>query len=212
QGVPPDSADDVAQETLLEAWRHLAALSASEGFDAWLTAICRNVCRRYLRGRGRLAARQVRLPSHPAREEGADLDDTGPLDLPDPLAVDPSDELDRQDLETLLDHALGYLPKSARELVELCYLAEVPQREVALRLGLTIGALEARLHRARRQLRQVLGGALRAESLACDLALGGGMGGMGGVGGTGGGGAGAGPLGCPLRRGPQYGGLRPPAG
>src|SRR5262249_48776587 len=51
QGVPPDSADDVAQETLLEAWRHLAALSASEGFDAWLTAICRNVCRRYLRGR-----------------------------------------------------------------------------------------------------------------------------------------------------------------
>src|SRR5262249_34543501 len=145
--------------------------SASEGFDAWLAAICRNVCRRFLRARGQLAARQVRLPSHPAHAGGEDPGAMRLLDLPDPLAIDPSAELDRQDLERLLDHALGYLPQSARELVELCYLAEVPQREAALRLGLTLGALEARLHRARRHLRQVLGGALRAESLACDLAL-----------------------------------------
>src|SRR5947199_318428 len=36
QGVPPDAAEDVIQETLLEAWRHLDALRHPDRFDAWL--------------------------------------------------------------------------------------------------------------------------------------------------------------------------------
>lgn len=47
--------------------------------------------------------------------------------------------------------------------------ADRPQREVAEQLGLTIKALEARLIRARRQLRDVLNGALRDEADALDL-------------------------------------------
>ena len=46
---------------------------------------------------------------------------------------------------------------------------ETPQREVAVQLGLTIGALELRLHRARKQLRQVLGGELRADAESLGL-------------------------------------------
>jgi hypothetical protein len=56
-------------------------------------------------------------------------------------------------------------------LVERCHLLEQPQREVAARLGLSISALEARLHRARRQLRQVLNGPLRQDAEALGLAL-----------------------------------------
>jgi hypothetical protein len=48
---------------------------------------------------------------------------------------------------------------------------ELPQREVALRLGLTISALEARLHRARGQLRELLNGPLRSDAEALGLAL-----------------------------------------
>jgi RNA polymerase sigma factor (sigma-70 family) len=174
QGIAPDAAEDVAQDTLVEAWRHLAALSAPEGFEGWLAAICRNVSRRYLRLHGRLEGRQAYLPAAAAYEDGeggARAQDTETLDLADPLAVDPASELDQQDLETLLDHALGYLPASARSAVELCYLDELPQREAALRLGLTISALEARLHRARRQLRQVLAGALRVEAQSFGLTV-----------------------------------------
>ena len=43
QGVALDAADDVAQETLLEAWRHLHRLHTPQGLDAWLTSICRHV-------------------------------------------------------------------------------------------------------------------------------------------------------------------------
>ncbi|GHO72029.1 hypothetical protein KSC_109210 [Ktedonobacter sp. SOSP1-52] len=67
--------------------------------------------------------------------------------------------------------ALGSLSSSAREMVELCYLLELPQREVAARLDLSLSALEARLHRARHQLRQELNGPLRTDAEALGLAL-----------------------------------------
>jgi hypothetical protein len=81
------------------------------------------------------------------------------------------EELEHHDRETLLDYALGYLAAPTREAVMLCYLAELPQRQAAQQLGVTIAALEARLHRARRQLRQVLSGDLRAQAEDVGLSL-----------------------------------------
>jgi RNA polymerase sigma factor (sigma-70 family) len=171
-GFPLDTAHEVVQETLLEAWRHLTALTDPTGFHAWLNAICRNVCRRYGRAYSALARREVPLdtygePTPPELDVGADAPQ--PRDIADPQAIDPLDELERYDREILLDRALGYLAAPAREAVRLCYLAELPQREVARQLGLTIAALEARLHRARRQLRQVLTGDLRSQAEAAGL-------------------------------------------
>lgn len=155
-GLSLDMADDVVQETLMEAWRSLSHLRDPNRFDAWLDGICRNVCRRQARAAARSRAHltpfsTLAAPTHADEEEAADR-----LELPDPQALDPLDALSRQDLITLLDRALSYLPPSTREALELCYLAEMPQREAAERLGLTGNALDVRLHRARRQLRQVL--------------------------------------------------------
>jgi RNA polymerase sigma-70 factor (ECF subfamily) len=171
-GFAAEVAGDVVQETLLEAWRHLDALSAPDGFNHWLSAICHNVCKRYARSLRRLAQREV--PFDPSARVDADSTSQTlpPPDLCDPLGMDPAEELERQDWETLVDHALGHLPASVREAVELCYLAEVPQRESAVRLGLTIRALEARLYRARQQLRQVLSGPLRSEAEVLGLPVG----------------------------------------
>jgi predicted DNA-binding protein (UPF0251 family) len=91
--------------------------------------------------------------------------------VPDPHVLDPIEELNRQDLHRLLDRALGYLSKQAREAVQWCYLLELPRQEAALRLGVTTSALEERLRRARRQLYQILNGALRAEAEAYGLLL-----------------------------------------
>jgi hypothetical protein len=85
--------------------------------------------------------------------------------------LDLDEELTHQELATLLDRALGHLPPGARAAVEHYYLAEESPREVALRLGLTINALEARLCRARQELRRVLNGPLRHEAASFDLTL-----------------------------------------
>ncbi len=162
QGVTSEAVEDIAQETLLIAWRRLESLRSPERFDSWLDGICRNLCRMQARSTSATRARQVMREGGARPEFGAPFPSL--LDIADPLAQDPGDILDRQDLATLLDQAIGYLPESAREAVELRYLRELPERDVALRLGITIGALEVQLHRARRRMRQVLSGALRAEA------------------------------------------------
>jgi len=163
QGVAEDGAEDVVQETLLEAWRSLDALRAPERFDAWLDGICRNVCRRWARTHATQAARAQPLAGmNVCTAEDAEAED----DLPDPQAFDPEEELTRKELATLLDRALAHLHPSVREPLVLRYIAELPTAAIAGRLGLSTSAVEVRLHRGRRELREVLGGALRSEAEA----------------------------------------------
>jgi RNA polymerase sigma factor (sigma-70 family) len=166
-GIGVDLAEDVVQETCLEAWRHLDRLREPARFVSWLDGICRNVCRR----RARAQARSGHETPLGSLGDGDGAGAAVTADRLDPQAFDPLEELERQDRHILLDRALGHLSASARELIELCYLAELPQREVAERLEMSLGALELKLYRARQHLRRVLSGALRADAEACGLML-----------------------------------------
>lgn len=174
RGVAPDAMEDVVQETLLEAWKHLDRLHTPEGVHTWLDEICRNICRRHARKHYMEHQHLVSLRAPYHAEDGERGDTVASLlkDIPDPNTPDPLEALSRQDMALLLDRACSLLTGNARQVVELFYLMELPQREAAMRLGLTISALEARLHRARRQLRQVLTGPLREEAEALGLSLG----------------------------------------
>ncbi len=173
RGIPADIVEDVVQETLLEAWKHRDRLHTPQGIDYWLDEICRNICRRH----ARTASRERRhltplLTAGPSDDHALGARGTPALhDLPDERIPDPLDALDHEDLALLLDRALGALPGATREIVEQCYLMDLPQRDVAGRLGLSLSALEARLHRARQQLRQLLNGPLRADAEALDLSV-----------------------------------------
>jgi RNA polymerase sigma factor (sigma-70 family) len=173
RGVSPDAIEDVVQETLLEAWKHRDRLHSPEGFSAWLDEICRNICRRHARKQflDRQHMSRLLIPYPYDAGESGQTEVSPPMEIPDPDIPDPLEALTREDMVLLLDRAFGSLSGDARQVVELCYLMELPQREVAGRLGLSISALEARLHRARRQLRQALNGPLRGGAEALGLAL-----------------------------------------
>jgi RNA polymerase sigma factor (sigma-70 family) len=170
QGVAPDSLDDVVQETLLEAWRHLDHFQAPWHFEAWLNGICRNVCRRYAQVQIKETQRQVPLPQPCLSDFGEDSS-FRITDIPDPFAPDPLEELYQQDLVYLLERALGHVSLQAREALQMYYLAELPQREVAARIGISLHALEMRLQRARRELRYILNNTLRADAESFGLLL-----------------------------------------
>ena len=170
QGVTHDEADDVVQDTFVEAWRHLDSLRTPSRFDAWLNGICRNVSLRWNRTHNTTRQRQESLSTF-SKSEQDDFSVDRELDTPDLLVVDPSEELSHQDLATLLDRAMSYLPSTTRKALEMHYLAELSQNETALQLGLTINALEVRLHRARRQLRHVLSNELRTDAEAFGMAV-----------------------------------------
>jgi RNA polymerase sigma-70 factor (ECF subfamily) len=168
--VAPDAIDDVIQETLLEAWKSLEQLRDETRFAAWLDGICRNVCLRHQRRQGILRTRET--PFSPGESEPDDESESAFASLlADPDSFDPTEELSRQDMALLLDRALGYLSPESRMAVEQHYLAEAPQRELAARMGLSLSALEARLHRARGQLLHTLSHDLRDDALALGLAI-----------------------------------------
>lgn len=159
-----DAAEDLAQETLVEAWRALGRLRDPDGLSPWLAAIARNVCLRWARGRGRELSQRTEIAAGPNGLPLA-LDD-----LPDgdeDIAVD----LERGELTELLDRALALLPAQTRTALVESYVYERPQGELAARLGLSEGALRVRLHRGRLALRHALATDLRAEAVALGIAL-----------------------------------------
>jgi len=144
-----DDAEDLAQETLLEAWRHAHKLLDPTGHAPWLSAIARNVCLRWHQRNGRDLARVVQ----PGLDQDGDV-----LEL---LNVHADDfdlelELERHELATLLDRALALLPPDTRAVLIERYVNETPLAEVAARLGSSDSALKARLHRGKVALRRIL--------------------------------------------------------
>ena len=130
------AAEDVAQETLLEAWRQRAKLVDATGADAWLGAIARNVCRRHLRKNGN--------------------DRTLPTDrLPEHQHVD-LDHLEREDVVDLLERALALLPAATSAALVGHYVDELSHAEIAERIGTTADAVSMRVSRGRARLRHLL--------------------------------------------------------
>ena len=154
-------AEDLAQETLFEAWRSREKLRDLAEIAPWLTAIARHVCLRWQRAQWR--EQRVHIPNADSDDETPDLLEQAPSD--DDLAL----QLDRHELADLLGRAMALLPAETRAALVASYLDELPQQELAARLGLGAGALRARLHRGRRMLRRVLEDDLRSDALAWGL-------------------------------------------
>jgi RNA polymerase sigma-70 factor (ECF subfamily) len=172
RGVPADAIEDVVQETLLVAWRKLDQLYSLEGIQPWLDEICRRISARYLQQISKVSARQTSLTDQQViSDELLELDDAWALSRRTMAERDPAEVLEYQDLSNLLRQALHLLPDQAREAIESYYLLDYSHREAAIRLGLSVSALETRLHRARNRLRQILSTDLRrqATSLAVPL-------------------------------------------
>lgn len=155
----PDAAEDLAQETLLEAWRlrdRLRQPDDAEGRVRWLAAIARNICLRWQRSHGRDRAHLI-SPA-PSANPAAGAWPAAPASLEDTLAVDADLELEleRDELADLLDRALALLPPPTRDILIARFIHEKPQAEVAARLGVTEDVVAQRLHRGKLTLRRVL--------------------------------------------------------
>jgi RNA polymerase sigma factor (sigma-70 family) len=163
------AADDLAQETLLEAWRSQQHLRDPERFSAWLSGIARNVCLRWMR--------RQQSPVVCTRSLDASPDED--VTLLDEWLTDPDEielALERRELATLLDRALALLPAQTRDALLAHYLEEAPLAQIAERLGVQASAVAVRLQRGRLALRRLLtaelGGELAAYTTHAKSAIG----------------------------------------
>lgn len=141
-----DAAQDVAQEASLQAYLSLDRLQRVERFGPWLCGIGLNLCRHRLRRRQRDMASWDAL-------YGGRYDPT--RDIPDEdIGLDERAEL--LDLRGRVQRAVAGLPRGQRAAVVLFYLHGFSHAETAAQLGVGIGAVKTRLHKARGTLRKAL--------------------------------------------------------
>ncbi len=159
-----DLAEDLAQETLIAAWRNGHTLRDLALYDRWLLGIARNLCRRWQqqsRRRGNNRPLEGADPGRCGDEQRAIATADGELER----------ELERDDLATLLDRALAALPADTRAALIAHHLEEIPQAEIAARMRVSEGAVAVRLHRGRLALRRVLTTELAEEAVAYGLGI-----------------------------------------
>lgn len=134
-----DEARDAVQDALLTAWRELAALRDPGAFDAWLTRILVNRCRRGLR---RIGLRRVReIPVHVLGETD------------EPRSDDLSASVDGC---RALERAFERLSVEDRTLLVLHHLDGRSVASIAEVLGVPAGTAKSRLFAARRALDRAL--------------------------------------------------------
>ena len=156
-----DVAEDLAQETLVEAWRHRAKLHDPSGDAQWLSQIARYVCLRWRRRQ----SHEARLRQ--ATEGSADGRFAGLVDVAD--ETDFTLDLERHQLAELLDRALALLDPPTHALLIQHYVDGLTQAELARHLGLTEGAIAVRLHRGRLVLKRALLTDLQPDAQAYGL-------------------------------------------
>lgn len=137
-------AEDVAQETFVQAWRSLARFRGHSAFGTWLYRIATN------RALNALAARR----------ETASLDDSVIAALADPAEAlaDPAETLERRERLRAVTKGLLMLAPEQRALLVLRELEGLSYAQIAEVLSISPTAVKGRMHRARLALVAVVGG------------------------------------------------------
>lgn len=127
-------AEDVAQESLCRALRSLANWDAGRDFAPWLLAIAGNRCRTWL------AARARRPPTTALVDQVA--------------AAAPS--VDAAGLDEEVHLALAGMRTEYQQAFLLFHQDELSYQEIAAALGYPVGTVKTWVHRARREIAQIL--------------------------------------------------------
>jgi RNA polymerase sigma-70 factor (ECF subfamily) len=136
-GGHAEAAEDVTQETFIEAVRSASTFRAESSLRTWLCAIAKH-----------------RLSRHYEAERRTELLRSGLVAVPDP-PVDTGADLERRDEVT---RALGVLSPLHRQVLVLKYLDERSVEEIAAELGRSRVQVQSLLQRARVGLRAALEG------------------------------------------------------
>lgn len=150
-------ARDVVQETLLTTFRGLANFRGESELTTWLYQVARSFCIKQRRRRKGAPAMDAELDALQAREVP---EDTSPADH----------RTHARQVSSVIQAAMNLLPDDFREALVLRDVEELTAEEAADVVGIQVGALKSRLHRARMQLRKNLAAVLDGprHALECD--------------------------------------------
>lgn len=133
------TAEDIAQETLFEAWRSLAKFDGRCQLSTWLYGILRHRFLKHVR----------RANRHDTLPLPADSEHTSP-----PRQPEPESHSQRAEDAVRVRQAVDQLPDEHRLVIELRFFAEARLEEIAAALNVPLGTVKSRLHNGLEKLRQ----------------------------------------------------------
>src|SRR6266851_3728709 len=143
-----EDAEDVVQQSFQKAFIHLKKFEGESLFSTWLTRIAINEALMLLRRRR--GTHEV-----PIAESNTEDETALPLDIPD-AGPNPEDSCLQREQEQILSAAVNELTPGMRKAIELRELGELSTGETAKIMGLSVGAVKARVFHGRRKLRKTL--------------------------------------------------------
>jgi len=140
-------AEDAAQRSFQRAFTNLDKFREDSAFSTWVTRVAINEALMLLR--------QRRITTPLSENNNDDAVAPSAFDLADERQT-PEQALAENEVRAGVIQAISHLRASLRTVVLLRELQGLTIAETALRLGLTVSAVKARTHHARRYLRQHL--------------------------------------------------------
>jgi len=139
-----EDAEDVVQQSLQKAFLHLKKFEGESLFSTWLTRIAINEVLMLLRRKR--GSREVLI------NDSTEGDGALALKIPD-SGQSPEDDYSQRERQQILFSALNELPHGTRRAIQLRELDERSTEETARIMGISVGAVKARVFHGRRKLR-----------------------------------------------------------
>ena len=143
-----EDAEDVVQESFQQAFLHLKSFNGDSRFSTWLSRIAINAALMKLRKKHRFW--DVSLDESVENEESSlriEVEDDG---------LDPEQLYAQKERQRILTEAMNDLTPGMRKAIELRELDERSTEEAAEIMGISVGAVKARVFHGRRKLREKL--------------------------------------------------------
>jgi RNA polymerase sigma factor (sigma-70 family) len=135
-----DLAEDATQQTFVRAWQAADRLDVERDPASWLATIAKHAA--------------IDVYRHESRRRADSLADVA---ANDPAVVTLPPELDTLDAAWHVRRAIDALPPDEASIVRLQHLEGLTHNEIAEQLGIALGTVKSRSHRAHRKLAGLLG-------------------------------------------------------
>lgn len=142
-----EEALDLSQEAWVKAWQRLHQFQGDSSFATWMTRIVINLCLDQIRRQ-----KKTRSESIEQLEE-----DAGGVERQMPVEViNPTEGLEKTELRRRIDEAMSKLTPAHRVVLVMHEFEGLQYKEIADRIGISIGTVMSRLFYARRRLASLL--------------------------------------------------------
>ena len=129
----PSDAEDIMQEILTAAYRGQETISDETMFKPWILGIARHKCNDYFRAK----AKRMEIPLESLTESALTVGLHGVM------------------TKMVVRETLDRLGDTDRQILYLSFFKDIPQAEIANRLGIPVGTVKSRLFRAKQQFREL---------------------------------------------------------